>query len=230
MTHREKDLRAVCQAGYLVFERLRMMQLEGLTEVHVAQRIKRLYRDLGIRQMAFSPIVAAGKHAAEPHHVPNHKRKLKKGDAVVLDFGGKVHGWCGDMSRTVFIGTPTSWQKKMYMRILQAQEEAVRALQVGKLAMEVDAVARVSLAKGDLTPHFIHSLGHGVGRKVHESPWLSPSKGTQRLKVGDCVAIEPGLYFKGRAGFRIEDMVWITKEGGRWMVPSDRNWRRMVLK
>lgn len=148
---------------------------------------------------------------------------------MVLDFGGKVHGWCGDMSRTVFIGTPSAWQKKIYMRIVEAQVAAVKAIRVGKLAMEVDAVARVSLAKNDLTPHFIHSLGHGVGRKVHEPPWLSPSKGTERLKVGDCVAVEPGLYFKGRAGFRVEDMVWITKKGGEWIVSSDRGWEKMVL-
>lgn len=230
MTHREKDLRAVCKAGHLVFERLRRMPLKGLTEVQVAQRIKRLYRDLGITQMAFPPIVAAGKHAVEIHHVPNHQRRLKTGDAVVLDFGGKVHGWCGDMSRTVFIGPPNAWKKNMYMRIVKAQELAVRAIRPGVLAMEVDAVSRVSLAKNDLTPYFTHSLGHGVGKKVHESPWLSPSKGTQRLKVGDCVAVEPGLYFKGKGGFRVEDMIWVTKGGGEWLCWSKRSWREMVVE
>ena len=220
----------MCLAGHLVFERLRRLPLCGLTEVQLAQRIKRLYRDLGITQLAFPSIVAAGKHAAEPHHVPNHQRRLKTGDAVVLDFGGKVHGWCGDMSRTVFMGAPSPWQKNMYMRIVEAQEAAVKAIQPGKYAMEVDAVARLSLAKNDLTQHFIHSLGHGVGKKVHEAPWLSPSKGTQQLKVGDCVAVEPGLYFKGKGGFRVEDMVWLTALGGEWMVPSDRSWQRMVVE
>lgn len=229
MTHREKDLRAVCQAGHLVFERLRRMPLRGLTEVQVAQRIKRLYRDLGINHLAFPSIVAAGKHAAEIHHIPNHQRRLKTGDAVVLDFGGKVHGWCGDMSRTIFLGQPTPWQRKTYMRLVKAQEAAVAAIQPGKFALEVDAVSRLSLAQGGLTQYFVHSLGHGVGKKVHEPPWLSPSKGIQRLKVGDCVAVEPGVYFPGKAGFRVEDMVWVTKKGGEWIVPSDKAWQRMVL-
>lgn len=229
MTHRERDLRAVCLAGHLVFNRLRRQRLSGLTEVQVAQRIKRLYRDLGITQLAFPTIVAAGKHAAEPHHVPNHQRRLKRGDAVVLDFGGRVHGWCGDMSRTVFVGNPSAWQREMYMRIVEAQRRSISFIRPGKLAMQVDAVARVSLAPGDLTPHFIHSLGHGVGQKVHEAPWISPTKGTQVLKVGDCVAIEPGLYFKRKAGFRVEDMVWVGKRRGEVMVPSERGWQEMLV-
>jgi Xaa-Pro aminopeptidase len=229
MTNRERDLRAVCQAGHQVFSRLKVQRLSGLTEVQVAQRIKRLYRELGITQLAFPTIVAAGKHAAEPHHVPNHQRRLKTGDAVVLDFGGRVNGWCGDMSRTVFVGSPNAWQREMYGRIVEAQRVSISTIRPGQLAMQVDAVARVSLAPGHLTPHFIHSLGHGVGQKVHEAPWISPSKGTQILKVGDCVAIEPGLYFKGRAGFRVEDMVWVGQQRGELLVASERGWRGMVV-
>ena len=157
-------------------------------------------------KIAFPPIVASGKNAAEIHHKPN-KSKLKKG-FLVLDFGVKVGGYCSDMTRTVYLGKASKKEKQLYNKILSIQKSAAKKAKTGADCFEIDYFVRKKL--GVLRKYFLHSLGHGVGKKIHEAPTLSP-KTTEKLKKGEIVAIEPGVYVKNKFGIRIEDSVLVGK-------------------
>jgi len=158
-------------------------------------------------KISFPPVVAIGRNAAEIHHKPK-KTKLKKG-FLVMDFGVKVNGYCSDMTRTIYIGKPSKKEKEIYYRVLQAQKTGIKKLKKGAECFEIDYAVRKKL-KG-LREKFIHSLGHGVGNKIHELPNLSP-KTDCLLKKGDIITIEPGVYIKGKLGIRIEDSVLIDKK------------------
>ena len=151
--------------------------------------------------------------------------KLKKGDFVMFDFGTTINHYCSDMTRTYIYGNPTKKQKKVYEAVLKAQMIAIGKLEKGeKRAQIIDKSARSFLNKKFGPKNFSHGLGHGVGTVIHEWPNFKP-KSTDSLPIGCVMTVEPGLYFKGFGGVRIEDMVLITKNGCKNLtnVPKDIN-------
>lgn len=179
-----------------------------VTEIEVQNLIKKEFKRRGASILAFSPIVVFGKNTANVHHKPG-KTKLKRGDIIMLDFGCAVNHYCSDMTRTFFFGEPTRRQKKVYLKVLKAQDLALRSIKRGeRRAWIIDKVARKFLDK----KHFPHGLGHGIGTVIHEWPNFKP-KSEDILPVGCVMTVEPGLYFRGWGGVRIEDMVLITKKG-----------------
>lgn len=171
------------------------------TEQDVALFLEREIRRHG-GGLAFPTIAAAGKNAAIPHHATS-TMPLKKG-FLVVDFGASYGHYCADMTRTVFLGTPTGRERRLYGLLLEAQLAAVAAVGKGVPFMELDRIARKKL--GTYARHFIHSLGHGIGIEVHEGSQYRDRKG--RIKKGHVFTIEPGIYLPGRLGMRIEDTVW----------------------
>lgn len=164
-------------------------------------------------------IVAGGDQAVDPHergHGP-----LRAHQPIVLDIFPflKSSGYWGDITRTVLRGTPSADQKRLYRTVRDAQREAVAMVRPGATGREIHAmICRRFKAAGyetgmleGLPQGFIHSTGHGVGLEIHEAPSISPSGGP--LKQGQVVTIEPGLYYKGIGGVRIEDTVVVTAEG-----------------
>jgi Xaa-Pro aminopeptidase len=159
--------------------------------------------------------VAAGASAAEPHHKPTN-RVIRANEFLKIDFGVTFKGWKTDITRTLVLGRPTLVQRKLYALLLNAQGKAARAIKPGIPARELDALARDVISRAGFGKAFIHSTGHGVGRAIHEAPYLSPGpKGDRLLRVGDVITIEPGIYIEGKFGLRIEDMYEVTKTGGR---------------
>jgi Xaa-Pro aminopeptidase len=153
-------------------------------------------------RLAFKPIVAIGKNAAEIHHRAN-KTKLKKG-FLVLDFGVKYNGCCADSTRTVYLGRPSKEERRLYDLVLLAQETALIYAQPGEYATNIDLIARAAL--WDYFKNFVHGTGHGIGKRIHQAPSLKP-RSVSILKENQALTIEPGLYFKGKLGIRIEDTV-----------------------
>ena len=151
--------------------------------------------------LAFEPIVASGTNAAVPHHSPSGK--INNGFCVV-DFGVTYKGYCSDVTRTFYVGEPTTSDKKLYYDLLKLQEGAISKVKAGaEIASLHNDVAKI------LGDKFIHSLGHGMGIEVHETPYVSSStKGV--LKEGMVITIEPGIYVSGKYGIRIEDDVLVT--------------------
>ena len=185
----------------------------GLTEKEVAWRIEGLVREAGAEGLAFPSIVASGPNSALPHAVPTD-RKLESGEPVILDVGARLNGYCSDMTRTVFLGEPGPYFRKIYMTVRQAQLSAPKEIRPGLESDKPDAVARQLIGNEGFGDYFGHGLGHGVGLATHESPRLSPLK-PMELKRGMVVTVEPGIYVPGRGGVRLEETVVIEDNGPR---------------
>ena len=181
----------------------------GVTESELAGMLDFQIRKLGARN-SFETIVAFGPNASRPHHQPG-KRKLKKKDAILIDFGAKYKGYCSDITRCFVIGGMTPLYKKVYDVVEQAQTAAIKTIRAGVKITQVDAAARKVIDKTDL-PVYGHGTGHGFGLEIHESPFLKPD-GKGKLKAGQIITIEPGIYIPGKLGVRIEDDVLVTETG-----------------
>lgn len=183
----------------------------GPTERELALELERQLVLAGTTP-SFEIIMAAGESAASPHAVPG-ERRLALGDMLKIDVGGKVEGYCSDITRTYFCGEPDKQFRKVYGLVLAAQEQALAVVRAGVSGREVDAAAREVIVAGGYGEAFTHGLGHGVGLQVHEAPRVS-AKSEDVLTAGMVVTIEPGIYVAGWGGVRIEDMVLVTETGG----------------
>ena len=181
----------------------------GVTESELAGMLDFQIRKLGARN-SFETIVAFGPNGSRPHHQPG-SRKLRKKDAVLIDFGAKYKGYCSDITRCFVIGGMTSFYKKVYDVVEQAQAAAIKTIRAGVKITQVDAAARDVIDKADL-PVYGHGTGHGFGLEIHESPFLKPDC-QGKLKAGQVITIEPGIYMPGKLGIRIEDDILVTETG-----------------
>lgn len=157
-------------------------------------------------RLAFKPIVSSGKNLADIHHKANDTR-LTNG-FIIIDMGAKYNGYCSDITRTVFLGRPSKKDVFLYNLVRDVQETCVEYAYDGMPLNDIDAIARAGFE--GYRKKFRHSLGHGVGKKVHVYPSLGPNKDGW-LKQGQIVTIEPGIYFKKGIGIRIEDTLLVTK-------------------
>ena len=206
----------------------------NVTEFAIAEFITKRFIKYGAPILSFSPIVAFGKNTANIHHEPG-KTRLKKftrrggADTIMFDFGCTVNHYCSDMTRTFFWGEPSKKQKKIYKSVLQAMNLAMNKISKGeKRAKIIDNAARKFLAK-KYKNNFKQGLGHGVGTVSHEWPNFKP-KSPDILPAGCVMTVEPGLYFKGFGGVRIEDMVLITQNGYKNLTNIQKNLKSAVLE
>jgi Xaa-Pro aminopeptidase len=197
----------------------------GVSEKAVAAEIEKFLTDNGSQGLAFPIICVSGVGTVDPHGVPSDKL-IESGDFVVLDFGARINGYCGDMTRTVAVGGVSSVQEKVYDVVLRAQEAAIAALRAGARCDLVDRAARAILSEAGYGPYYVHGTGHGVGRKVHESPRLN-AKSVHVLAEDMPVTVEPGVYLPGKFGVRIEDLLIVTKFGAINLTQSEK--RLIVL-
>lgn len=161
---------------------------------------------------SFSPIVAFGETSSRPHYGPDASRKLEKDQLVLLDFGAVHHGYCGDMTRMVVMGKASERHKEVYELVLQAQLRCLNGIKPGMACREVDALCRDYFREKGCVEAFMHGTGHGVGLAIHENPRIKPTF-QQHIASGMVFTVEPGLYYPGWGGVRIEDMVSITESG-----------------
>ena len=182
----------------------------GAVEREVALDLEVRMRTAGAEAVSFEPIVGSGSLSAHIHHTPS-SRTFEKGDLILLDFGSRFDGYCSDMTRTVVLGPATDEQREMYDLVLAAQLAGIDAARAGVPGLEVDAAARSVIEKAGRGRDFPHSLGHGVGLDIHETPALRLSE--EPLLPNEVVTIEPGVYVPGMGGVRIEDIV-VTGEQG----------------
>jgi len=183
----------------------------GISENELAGMIDLEVRKLGAKN-GFETIVAFGANASRPHHQPT-TRKLKQTDTILIDFGAKYKGYCCDITRCFAVGRPTALYERAYGAVELAQAAAIEKVKAGVEMVRVDAAARDVICGSDL-PVYGHGTGHGFGLEIHESPFVKPeSKG--RLKAGQILTIEPGIYMPGKLGVRIEDDILVTETGCR---------------
>jgi len=185
---------------------------EGVSEKEVADKLLAIYQDLGASDFSFEPIVAFGKNAADPHHIPDDTI-LKEGDAIIFDVGCVLNGYCSDMTRTFFYKSVSEKGREIYNLVRKANEEAERMLKEGIRLCDIDKKARDIIAEGGYGKDFTHRLGHFIGIDVHEFGDVS-SANPNFTKVGNIFSIEPGIYNQESGiGVRIEDLVLIEKDG-----------------
>ncbi|HEY1580304.1 MAG TPA: aminopeptidase P family protein [Terracidiphilus sp.] len=219
----ENELKIISEnalIGCELFEHILTVIRPGIPEVEVAAELEYLARLRGAEGMSFETIVASGERSALPHGKASTALLPRKG-FVTLDFGIIREGYCSDMTRTVCLGTPRSEERKAYEAVLEAQEAAVSAISAGVSCGEVDEAARSLLRNAGMADAFSHSTGHGVGLEIHESPRIGAGQKT-RLQPGMVVTIEPGVYWPGKFGLRIEDMVAVTETGGQVLTPAPK--------
>lgn len=229
---------AACAAGFRAFEKLLRMaeirrdflyfQGRRLTSEHVQQVIAAACLERGA--IAANTIVAGGNQACDPHC--RGSGPLKANQFIIVDIFPRLteSGYHGDMTRTYLKGQASEQQKRLYATVFETQQWAVGEHRRGKSASLIyKAVMKSFTEKGFKTgmdngrpTGFIHGLGHGLGLAVHEPPRVNAS-GT-RLKTGQVITVEPGLYYPGLGGVRVEDVLRVrsgqpellSKHGYRW--------------
>jgi len=184
--------------------------------------IKLLYLE-GLESLAFDPIVAAGELTAYPHPPTIPERSLRDSAHIVLDVGGTFNLYSTDVTRTVVLAHNEREVRPLLEALISAYYEALDAIREGVSASEVDAKARKELERAGLKDYFVHGLGHGVGIDVHEAPVLSPLS-SDELKAGMVLTLEPAVYFKGRYGARIENVVIVESNGARVLNTLELAW------
>ncbi|WP_372969321.1 M24 family metallopeptidase [Microbacterium sp.] len=205
------ELRRAGEAIDAVHRRVPEWLRAGRTEREVAADIAEAIVSEGHRSVEFV-IVGSGPHGADPHHEVSD-RVIEDGDVVVVDIGGAVpSGYNSDSTRTYVVGTPSDEAAERIAVLVRAQQAAVDAVRPGATAEQVDAAARTVLAEAGLGDAFLHRTGHGIGVSVHEEPYIAPGNDLV-LHEGMAFSIEPGIYFAGEWGARIEDIVVVTADG-----------------
>jgi len=185
----------------------------GETEREVAWRLEKAMREFGADAPSFDTIVAAGPNGAMPQHRPSD-RPIQASEPVVIDMGARLNGYCSDITRTICVGEPDEMFRKIYDYVLGAQLTAIATIRPGMTGGEGDSLARQVLDKTGHGETFGHSLGHGIGLAVHESPWVAPNS-TNNLEENMVFSVEPGIYITGWGGVRIEDLVALESSGAR---------------
>ncbi len=218
------ELELIIKAVELIdaaFEQLRTIIHPGVTEREAAWEIESFLRQNGSEGVAFDPIVASGPNSALPHAKPT-ERILRSGEAVLIDMGARIGGYCSDFSRTLCLGKADKTLQKIYSVVLEAQLTAIEGIESGMAAAQADQLARDVIQQAGYATAFGHSLGHGVGIAVHELPALS-STSTDCLLDGMVFTIEPGIYLTGSGGVRIEDMMTLDKGKAKVLTRSKKD-------
>ncbi|WP_028559996.1 M24 family metallopeptidase [Paenibacillus pinihumi] len=199
----------------------------GIKESDVALEMEVFMRSRGATSSSFDTIVASGERSALPHGVASD-RIVRQNELVKLDFGAYYHGYCSDLTRTVFVGNePTAKHKEIYDIVLEAQLHALEHLKPGMTGREADALTRDIITRYGYGDHFGHGTGHGLGMEIHESPRLSKLSDTV-LTPGMTVTVEPGIYLPGFGGVRIEDDVVITDNGIKILTASPKHFMMLA--
>lgn len=184
---------------------------EGIEEQAIVAEIEYRMKKAGIKNMSFETMVLTGDNAASPHGVPGN-RKIQPNELVLFDLGVEHDGYVSDVTRTVAFGDPGEKAKEIYAVVLKANEAAIAAVKPGVTAGELDKIARDIITEAGYGEYFNHRLGHGLGTSVHEYPSIMEGSDLV-IQEGMCFSIEPGIYVPGVAGVRIEDCLYVTKEG-----------------
>ncbi len=183
----------------------------GLSEKKAALLWNDVVVSLGADSIAFDTIVAVGQGSAEPHHKPSRSIVNPENKLILLDCGLKKHGYNTDLTR-IFSQSYTRKVMKTVELVREAQVIAASLARPGIMALDLDKAVRDFFEKNKVSRFFKHSLGHGIGIDVHEGPFIGPNS-KDVLEEGMVFTIEPGIYYKGQFGIRVEDVFMVVKNG-----------------
>ena len=216
-------IRRSVQTNSRAFEQAVSRVRPGMKEQDLAAELEYRMRRLGAEKPSFETIVAGGVRSALPHAQPT-AAPLQRGELVVVDMGAIQDGYCSDMTRMLFLGSPGARVKRTYRAVLEAQLAALDAVRAGASTRSVDRAARQVLKGYGLDRAFVHSTGHGLGLEIHEPPRIGKLD-KNKLAAGMAVTIEPGVYLEDFGGIRIEDTVVVTANGCEILTPTGKELR-----
>ncbi len=200
---------------------------QPISEGEVDDHVKECFFASGATDLSFRPICASGKNGAFIHYgTPDRETHVERGALFLLDTGAYYQGgYATDLTRT-FLAAPKnhpaeSWQKEMFTLVLIASIKGLCArIRRGTTGMQLDAIVREPLWQRGLD--FAHGTGHGVGINVHEFPPRVGPTSTSPLLPSQVFSIEPGLYFEGLGGVRIENLATVVPD------PDDERFVRVL--
>jgi Xaa-Pro aminopeptidase len=182
----------------------------GASEREIAEVAEASFKRSGAEEVLFTQ-VAAGPNGAFPHH-RSSDRTLRPGDSVTMDFAGRLDGYASDITRAAFIGTPPPKYLEVHRTVDAAVVAGMAAARPGALLRDVDLAARGVIERAGYGQYFIHRVGHGLGLTGHELPSVTHLN-TDPIAEGMVFTVEPGIYLPGEFGVRLEEVVYISKDG-----------------
>jgi Xaa-Pro dipeptidase len=213
----EQELGMIEKAAGIVAEGIKAgieFTKPGETELAISSQIERTIKESGGESVPFC-LVLSGANSAIPHGETSN-RKVSEKDVVLMDVGAVYEGYCGDLTRTIFVGEATKREKEIYDVVAQAQEAAIKRVKPSIKAEEIDAAARKVIEDAGYGKYFTHRTGHGLGLEVHEEPYIVQGNKTM-LKPGMAFTIEPGIYLFEKFGVRIEDNIAVSQTKGKML-------------
>jgi len=215
--HEIECLRLACRATLLVYRAVAQSLTPGMTTADVHSLVVAAYKQVGFEGEASLNI---DEFTAVPHG-SRQQQTLKEGSILMLDDGCSVQGYTSDITRTFVLGKATDKMKTVFDLVHRAQSAAVQTAHPGVPTANVDAAARKIIIDGGYGPgfqFFSHRLGHGIGMDMHEWPYFVKNNMygydlAPRLKAGNLLSDEPGIYIRGEFGIRLEDDLLITDSG-----------------
>jgi Xaa-Pro aminopeptidase len=234
-------IRESAKWGNLAHVLLQRYTRPGLTEVEVSQRasheatlamldaIGPIYR----AQNPFSEGAAAGyrgqigRNASIPHSLTANI-VFRAGDVLVTGASAAVWGYLSELERTMVIGEPTDEQRAMFDHMVALQDIAFENIRPGVRCSDVDRAVRAYYDEHDLWEHWKHHVGHCIGLRYHEGPFLDIGDDTE-IRPGMVFTVEPGLYAAGLGGFRHSDTVAVTDDGLEFLTYYPRDLDSLTL-
>lgn len=211
-----------------ILEDIRGIIKIGIMEKELQWEIRKLAYSYGAEKMAFNTIVNFNINTALPHHEPN-ETKLKKGDLILIDMGVKFEKYCSDITRVFFTKKPTAKEKEVFYTLLEAQEKAIEQINKNNSCQNADKAAREHIKQAGYGEYFGHTLGHGVGLEIHESPTLSPLS-KDKFTENNVFTIEPGIYIPNQFGIRLEDLFIYKQKKAMRLSKFTKEIEELILK
>ena len=213
----------------------------GRTEVEVSQRASHeatlaMLDAIGPVYRAQSPFFEGasagyrgqiGRNAAIPHSLTANIA-FREGDVLVTGASAPVWGYLSELERTMVIGEPVAEQRVMFDHMVALQDIAFEAIKPGARCSDVDRAVRAYYDEHGLWEYWKHHVGHCIGLRYHEGPFLDIGDDTE-IKPGMVFTVEPGLYAAGLGGFRHSDTVAVTDDGIEFLTYYPRDLESLTL-
>lgn len=207
-------MRRVCRIADRAMDETSGRIEAGVTELDLAEEVNFHLLRLGSRTWSFDTAVwQMGPGDDRDANVRLSQQEVRGGTGVSFDFGAVVQGYCSDFGRTVRVGDPDEEYRRAYDTVMAAQQAGIDAVRPGVPASEVHRATRAVIEAAGYGDWFRHRTGHCIGLDVHEEPFISPEDHTP-LEAGMTFTIEPSIFWPGRVGVRVEDIILCTEDGG----------------
>ena len=210
-------IKKACEITDRIFSELIKNFKKHKTEIALREYILDLIKKHKVKP-SFSPIVSSGPRAGNEIHPKSTEYDM--GGFVIVDFGVSYKGYKSDMTRMLYVGKPKKTEVAKYKKVLQAQALGIRKIIPNQKTALADKAVRKYL--GPLTKYFVHTLGHGVGSRIHEAPKIYEKRTRSYFRPNMVVTIEPGIYIKETVGIRIEDTCLVTEQGREVLTKSSK--------